>query len=125
MNIKVFKDRIRFSTSTAEITRRRTFNRIQSMSDAIETEFPEVGRPEQIRLKHMFFLKNAWFDNAGLSDSTTQDYIRSMRVMIEALGRERHWLGPLKLIKAPNHGGRPTASRVTRSKSQLKRSGFR
>ena len=118
MNIRLIKNRIRFDISASEITQRRTLGRIQTMADAIESRFPEVINPEQIKLKHCFYLREQWFESQKLSPSTVSDYTRSMILMITALGRGSHWLAPLKLTKNPSKGGRPLASRVIKSKSR-------
>lgn len=123
MDIRLLKSRIRFSTSASEITQKRHLGRIQTMADAIEENFAEVGRPEQIKLKHLFYIRECWFKTRGFSETTIGDYNRSMIWMIKALGREQHWLGPLKLVKESSKGGRPSVARVIRSKSRLKRGG--
>lgn len=121
MNIGLIKKRIKFDVSAAEITKKRTLSRIQTMADAIAQQFPEVTRHEQIKLKHVFFIKNQWFLSEGFSDATTRDYLRSLTLMIAALGRVQHWLGPLGLQKTQQKGGRPVVASVVKSKSRLKR----
>src|SRR5690554_1602811 len=37
------------------------------------TQFPEVRYCNQIKLKHMRYLKRAWFDNNGLAPTTRDD----------------------------------------------------
>lgn len=118
MEITAIYRRIRWAEGVSEITRLRTLNRLRTLAGAIEEQFPQVCRCEQIKLKHMFYLKNVWFDDMDLAPTTRSDYIRAMRLMITALGRDQHWLAPLKLVKNHQHGGRPPVSRVTRSKSR-------
>lgn len=122
MDISLIRSRIRFSISASEITKKRHLGRIQTMADVIEVRFSEVENPEQIKLKHLFYIRDHWFEDQGYSVATTRDYTRSMVLMISALGREQHWLGPLKLEKDSKKGGRPTIGRAVRSKSRLRRS---
>lgn len=121
MDIRLIKNRIKFDTFAAEITKKRALSRIQTMANAIETRFPEVTRPEQIKLKHLQFLKNYWFESETFSAATIGDYVRSMRLMITALGKDSDWFGPLALKIDAVKGGRPTLARITKSKSRLKR----
>lgn len=116
MHIGELTERVRWAERTSDTTKKRTINRIQAMADAIETQFPEVRRPNQIQLKHCQFIRNAWFDNEGLAPATMADYIRAMRLMVTARGKDKHWFGPLRLVQNRQQGGRPTKSRVTRSK---------
>ncbi len=124
MDISELTDRIRWAEKTSDTTKRRTINRIQAMADAIETQFPEVRRPKQILLKHAQFIRNAWFDNEGFAPATMADYKRAMRLMVIAREKEQHWFGPLRLVQNRQQGGRPTKSRITRSKSKNIRSRF-
>jgi hypothetical protein len=118
MKITNITKRIRWNEDTPEITKDKTINRIFNMADAIEHHFPEVLRSEQIKLKHMFFLKNAWFDNKGFAITTIADYTRAMRLMVTAMGKHHYWFEPLKLIQDRQKGGRPAVSSVTRTKSR-------
>jgi|GEM_PF-614577 hypothetical protein len=116
MKITNITKRIKWKDNTSEITKTKTINRIFNMADAIERQFPEVLRSEQIKLKHMLFLKNAWFDNEGFAITTIADYTRAMRLMVKALDKNHHWFEPLKLVQDRQKGGRPAVSRVTRAK---------
>lgn len=118
MDIKEIIQRIRWKEQVSELTKKRTIGRIRTLTDAIERQFPEVQRSNQIKLKHMLFLKNAWFCNEGLAPATIGDHIRAMRLIIKAIDKDPQWLGPLKLVQNRQQGGRPTVSRVTRSKSR-------
>lgn len=118
MDIREIVKRIRWKEQTSEVTKKRQFARIRALTDAIERQFPEVHRSNQIKLKHMFFLKNAWFCNEGLATATIEDYTRTMRLIIAAMDKDPLWLGPLKLVQKRQQGGRPTVSHVTHSKSR-------
>lgn len=118
MDIRDITQRLRWAEKTPDITKNRTISRIQTMADAIETQFPEIRRIEQIKLKHIQFIRNAWFDNEGLAPTTMADYTRAMRLMVKALDKEKYWFGPLRLVQNRQQGGRPTRSRVTRSKAR-------
>lgn len=117
MNIRIITYRIKFDLPTSEITKKRHLNRIQAIADSIEQRFEGIKRPEQIKLKHMQFIRNQWYQSQEFSETTIKDYNRSMCLMISALGR-KHWLPPLGLEKDHKKGGRPTAGRVIRSKSK-------
>lgn len=117
MNIKPIIRRIHWSEKSSPTTQIRTVNRIQTMADAIEVRFPEVREPKQIKLKHLHYLQNVWFEE-HLRPATKADYVRAMRLMVEASKNGSHWLVPLKLTRDRRKGGRPRISRVTKSKSQ-------
>jgi hypothetical protein len=118
MKITNITKRIKWKDNASEITKTKTINRIFNMADAIERQFPEVLRSEQIKLKHMFFLKNAWFKNKGFAITTIADYERAMRLMVTALDKNHHWFEPLRLVQDRQKGGRPAVSSVTRSRSR-------
>ena len=118
MDITSITKRVRWVEGTSAATKGRTMKRIQAMADAISTQFPEVHRGEQIKLKHLHFIKDAWFDNQGFAPTTIKDYLRAMRLMISAMEKAQHWFGPLKLFQDQKRGGRPAVSRVTRSRSR-------
>jgi len=121
MYIRDITQRIKWDKKASDVTKSRTVKRIQSMANAIETQFPEVRHCNQIKLKHMKYIKEAWFDNEGLALTTMADYIRAMRLMIRALGKEKDWFGRLGLSQCQQRGGRPLFSRVTRTKSRNRR----
>lgn len=118
MNIHELRRRIRWAEGTSDRTRFRYFNRMQAMADAIETQFPEIRNVNQIRLKHFLYIKNVWFDVQKSAPATRADYTRAMKLMIRAMGKDRHWFGQLNLKPVPERGGRPTVSTVSRSKSR-------
>ena len=54
MKLKVIDIRIKFNGMwSPHPTRHR--NRIQKIADAVEYRFPEVNRPEKIKLKHILW----------------------------------------------------------------------
>lgn len=128
MNIRDITQRIKWKEGTlgsskgaSDATKTRTIRRIQTMANAIESQFPEVRYCNQIKLKHMKFLTEAWFDNEGLAQTTMADYKRAMRLMIKALDKERHWFGHLGLAQDRTRGGRRVVSRVTKTRSRNRR----
>lgn len=121
MHIYDITKRIKWQDGTSDTTKSRAIKRIQALSDAIQAQFPEVQYCNQIKLKHMQYIKYAWFDNEGLAPTTMADYTRAMRLMIKALGKDRHWLGRLGLSQDHQRGGRPVASRVMKTKSRNRR----
>ena len=121
MNIRDIMQRIKWDKGTSDSTKNRNFKRIQSMANAIEAQFPEVRYCNQIKLKHMKYLKDAWFDNEGLALTTIGDYTRAMRLMIRAMGKEKEWFGRLGLVQDPHRGGRRMVSRVTKTRSRNRR----
>jgi|AntDeeMetagen681_2_1112603.scaffolds.fasta_scaffold02444_6 hypothetical protein len=124
MDIREITARIRWAKKSSAVTKKRTNRRVQAMADAIQDQFPEVKNWHQIKLKHLLYIKNAWFDNEGLQPTTMADYSRAMRLMVTAMDKSQHWFGPLRLAQNRQRGGRPTKSRVTRSKSKNIRSRF-
>lgn len=90
-------------------------NRIDKIANAIECRFPEINRPEKLKLKHIQWFLHHWLDAQAYRPTTRADYISSLKLLIEALGRSDHWLGPLGL-KPKGAGGRPRTSRVVKSK---------
>ncbi|SFE93708.1 Phage integrase, N-terminal [Marinobacter sp. DSM 26671] len=121
MNIRDITKNIKWHEEASTSTKSRTVRRIQTMADAIEAQFPAVRYCNQIKLKHMEYLKYAWFDNEGFAPSTMADYTRAMRLMIKALGKDRHWFGHLGLVQDPTRGGRRVVSRVTKTRSRNRR----
>ncbi|KAE8543766.1 hypothetical protein [Marinobacter nauticus] len=121
MNIRDITTRIKWKEGASAATKKRAIQRIQTMANAIEIQFPEVRFCNQIKLKHMKFLTEAWFDNEGLAPTTMGDYTRSMRLMIKALDKDRHWFGHLGLIQDRTRGGRQVVSRVTKTRSRNRR----
>lgn len=114
MNLKLIYIRIKFNDMKPPHPVRHR-NRIRKIADAIKERFPEVNRPEKIKLKHIQWFSNYWLEAQGYSPATRADYISSLKLLIEALGRSDHWLGPLGL-KPKGAGGRPRTSRVVKSK---------
>ncbi|MCL1483742.1 MULTISPECIES: hypothetical protein [unclassified Marinobacter] len=100
MDIKEITQRIRWKEKASEVTMNRMIERIYKLTDAIERQFPEVRRSNQIKLKHMLFLKNAWFCNEGLAPATIEDYTRAMRLIIAAKD------------KTPTGSGHSSSSRI-------------
>ncbi|QBM17227.1 hypothetical protein MARI_13340 [Marinobacter sp. JH2] len=121
MNIRDITQHIKWKEGASDATKDRTIQRIQAMANAIELQFPRVRYCNQIKLKHMKYVREAWFDNEGLAQTTIGDYTRAMRLMIKALGKERHWFGHLGLIRDRQCEGRPVVSRVIKTRSRNRR----
>ncbi len=111
MNLSGVRRKIKCQpTPAAERTRRRHIRRIEAMAAAVESRFPEVKHTNQLRLKHCRWLL------AGFAPGTARDYQSSLRLLIEALGRDDHWFQPLKMPPL-SAGGRPRSVSVVRSRS--------
>ncbi len=121
MNIRDITTRIKWHEDASDSTKKRAVKRIQTIADAIEARFPEVRYPNQVKLKHVAYIKQAWFDNEGLALTTIADYTRAMRLMIRAMGKEKEWFGRLGLVQDPHRGGRRVVSRVTKTRSRNRR----
>lgn len=99
--------------SVSEITKNKTMQRISKIADAIEKRFPEVKMAEQIKFKHFKWVSEFFID--AKSNSTKKDYIRALRLMAEALGKNQ-WCEMLGFKSDPSLGGRPTKIGVRSSK---------
>lgn len=88
--------------------RTRYINRIGKIAKAIESRFPNVRRPEQIKLKHAQYIRNTWLPDYTASKRTQQEYIRALGLLVRALGRSPNWQGALGMKKKAHVGGRPT-----------------
>jgi hypothetical protein len=87
--------------------RRRYINRIHNVVVVIEKRFPEVVRPEQIKLKHAQYFRNVWLSNHSASERTRQEHMRALGLLVMALGRDQRWLGALGITRPKGKGGRP------------------
>ncbi|MFG6160649.1 hypothetical protein ACGTNG_17775 [Halomonas sp. 1390] len=119
MNLKPIFIRIKFNEMQAPHPARHQ-NRISRIASAIEERFPTTNRPEKIKLKHVNWVVNHWLESQNYKPATRADYINSLKLLIEALGRKDHWFGPLK-IRAKGPGGRPRVSRVVKSKKYYRK----
>ncbi|WP_339651411.1 hypothetical protein [Halopseudomonas pelagia] len=108
--------------AASPLTKKRIIGRLKNLCNAISDNFPEVQHTNQIKLKHLQYLRNVWF--ARYSPATVADYERSLRILTEALGKEEHWLPPLKLVKDPAKGGRSIVIGSIRSNARRKRVGW-
>ena len=119
MNISLILKRLRFDRKSSEITKRKVIGRLNKICRIISEKFPEVQRPDQIKLKHLQYVRNEGL--AGYSAATTVDYKRTIVILVEALERQRDWLPPLKLEKDPSKGGRPSSTQVICSGARNRR----
>ena len=60
MNIRDITKHIKWKEGASDATKDRTIQRIQAMANAIEIQFPEVRYCNQIKLKHMKYVREAW-----------------------------------------------------------------
>lgn len=95
----------------ADRVRRRHISRIEKMVAAVETRFPEVKKYQQIKQKHGRWLLDEW-----CSPATIKDYKSSLRLLLEAQGRDPNWLRQLGMPPT-SAGGRPRDVTVVRSRS--------
>jgi len=95
------------------ITIQKHESRMQRILGAIEARYPEVKYEWQLKCKHFIWVKNVFLE--GYAESTKSDYIRTMRLMILALGKAG-WLNILGIAKTESQGGRPSAFAVRKSK---------
>lgn len=110
MNLSSVCRRIKASEG-AERVRLCHIRRIRDMAIALETRFPEVREVQQIKQKHCRWLLEHW-----CRPSTKKDYRSSLRLLLEALGRDPNWLKQIGMHPASS-GGRPRDVSVVRSRS--------
>ncbi|MGO2137032.1 hypothetical protein [Marinobacter sp.] len=110
MNLDSVYKRIK-AKQGAERTRKLHLNRIVKMMAAVESRFPEVKKIQQVKQKHCRWLLDHW-----CSPSTEKDYRSSLRLLLEALGRDQTWLKQLGMSPS-SAGGRPRSVSVVRSRS--------
>ncbi|WP_417521975.1 hypothetical protein [Marinobacter sp.] len=96
--------------------RARYISRICNVAEVIETRFPHVKQPEQIKLKHCLYFRNVWLADHTSSERTRGEHMRALGLLVVALGRDESWLGALKIKQASDKGGRPPKVGVRRSK---------
>lgn len=110
MNLSSVYRRIKTGNGS-ERGRRRHISRIEKMMTAVETRFPEVKSQQQIQQKHIRWLLEHW-----CSPSTMRDYRSSLRLLLEAQGRDHNWLRQVGMAPA-SAGGRPRDVSIVRSRS--------
>lgn len=110
MNLSTVYRRIKASEGSERV-RRRHIRRIEKMVAAVETRFPEVKKGQQIQQKHCRWLLEQW-----CSPSTMRDYRSSLRLLLEALGRDPNWLRQIGMAPTSS-GGRPRDVSIVRSRS--------
>lgn len=96
--------------------RDRYIARIAKVGDVIEERFTHVTRPEQIKLKHCQYYRNTWLPAHTASERTKKEHMRSLGLLVRALGRDESWLGALNIRPPSGKGGRPAKVGVKRSK---------
>lgn len=107
--------RIDFS-SLKPTERTRYINRINNIAAVIEERFPHVKRPEQIKLKHCQYFRNDWLSSHTSSARTRSEHMRTLGLVVKALGRDASWLGALNIKQSSGKGGRPPKVGVRQSK---------
>lgn len=111
MNLSGVYKRIKANNEGADRVRRRHISRIEKMVAAVETRFPEIKAPNQIRQKHCQWLLEQW-----CTPSTKIDYTSSLRLLLETLNRDQNWLKQLGFPPA-SAGGRPRKVSVVKTRS--------
>lgn len=106
-------DGVKKKAMAESITIQKHQSRMQRILEAIETRYPEVRYEWQLKCKHFLWVKNKFLK--GYAESTQRDFIRTLRLMITALGKE-NWLNILGIAKTESKGGRPSAFAVRKSK---------
>ena len=81
MNISLVLRRLRFEGKSSEISQRKVIGRLNKICRIISEKFPEVQRPDQIKLKHLQYVRNEGL--AGYSAATTVDYKRTIVILVE------------------------------------------
>lgn len=79
-----------------------TCRRVESILDAISAQYPELIHYNQIKLMHCQWYKS--FVLIEFKEATQRDYIRAMRIVVQALVKE-HWL---ELLNIDTHTGAPS-----------------
>ncbi|KKN90545.1 hypothetical protein LCGC14_0226860 [marine sediment metagenome] len=119
MNISLITQRLRFDPKSSQVTTKKVIGRLKTICRIISEKFPEIHRLDQIRLKHLQHVRNEGL--AQYSPATVVDYERTLIILVEALGKTKDWLPPLKLKRDPSKGGRPSSTKVIRSRSRHRR----
>lgn len=94
-----------------------TIKRMEARKDKIfseiEAAYPHLKHSSQLRCKHF-----VWFvDNVlnNYAEATRQDYIRTLRLVLEALGKH-DWIKVLKIARDESSGGRKSVFTTRKSK---------
>jgi len=115
MQLEHILKRLDFS-ELSQNEQKRYINRICRIVEVIENRFPNVTRPEQIKLKHAQFYRNVWLPEHTSSERTRSEYMRALRLLVRALRRPESWLGALGLRPNCYQGGRPSEVGVRKSR---------
>lgn len=115
MQLEHIRRRLDFN-SLKETEQKRYINRINRIVAVIEAQFPHVTQPEQIKLHHCQYVRNVWLPGYSESESTKNEYMRALGLLIRALRRPETWLGALGIKSAAGQGGRPPKTGIKRSK---------
>ncbi|MBV0934067.1 hypothetical protein [Marinobacterium weihaiense] len=106
-------DGVKKKVKAEAITIQKHQSRMKRILEAIEARYPEVRYEWQLKCKHFIWVKNEFMKD--YAESTQRDFIRTLRLMITALGKE-NWLNILGIAKTESQGGRPSAFAVRKSK---------
>lgn len=87
---KIILQRIRW-TRPDSITVRRHRNRIIRIVTAIETEFPRVRYPEQIRLSHLKWIQSCYYSDIDIGEVTQVNWNESLKILVRALHQQDNW----------------------------------
>ena len=89
MNLKPIFSRIKFNGMKAPHPTRH-LNRIEKLAAAIQERFPEINRPEKIKLKHAKWLITHWLEEKNYKTATRNDYLSSLKFLIEVSQSKPH-----------------------------------
>jgi len=113
--ISLILNRLRWN-GLSPLHQRRHAARIKLMLNAMMDRFSHLTHPEQVKLKHLRWLHDAWLAKQGFADATRSDYRRSLALLVAALEGGVHWQSVLKMAKDPRKGGRPETCKAIRTR---------
>lgn len=113
--ISLILNRLRWN-GLSPLHQRRHAVRIKLMLNAMMDRFSHLTHPEQIKLKHLRWLHDAWLAKQGFADATRSDYGRSLALLVAALEGGIHWQSVLKMAKDPRKGGRPETCKAIKTR---------
>lgn len=113
--ISLILNRLRWN-GLSPLHQRRHAARIKLMLNAMMDRFSHLTHPEQVKLKHLRWLHDAWLAKQGFADATRSDYRRSLALLVAALEGGVHWQNVLKMAKDPRKGGRPETCKAIRTR---------
>lgn len=98
-----------------KITAKRHRNRIDRVLIAIETEYPRVQYPEQIRLNHIKWVRSEFYMKLAVSSKTLVNWDESLKILVLALNRQDNWYYELFGCHCDDAPGRGFALDIVRA----------